>query len=211
MRIELKRIGLFFAFFLGLLGMLAAAHYPVLPESLAGIYRVDREAAITLSAALTLIGFAGVLWLVAAKLHSKRAKRRPAAGSARTLMWLGTWLLATCVLALVANVVVIRTSTRMASAIEAAEERESFDRLARDTLVEVDDDSISIWHRYRVATDFVEIEHPDEMPPEDMLNLAERAPLQDSIFATYVLAIVFLKLGFFVTACALYVLGTARA
>ena len=61
--------------------------------------------------------------------------------------------------------------------------------------------------RYRAAIDFVEIEHPDEMPPEDILNLAERAPLQGLIFAIYVLAIVCLKLGFFVTACALHVLG----
>jgi hypothetical protein len=202
----LKRVALFFALFLSVLGMLATARYPVLPESLVAIYRVDRDAGATLSAALTLIGLAGSLFLIVPKLLVNRVKRC-SSGSARAPIWAGMMSLSTCVLALVGNAVFIRASTRMANAIEAAKERDSFDLLARDTLTKMNDESSSIRQRYRAAMEFLDAERPEEIGSEDILNLAERAPLQDLVFITYVMAICCLKTAFFLTSSAIYVLG----
>ena len=75
----------------------------------------------------------------------------------------------------------IRASTRMTNAIEAAKGRDSFDLFARDLLVKIDDNSSSIWQRYRMVMEFLDTERPEELQSEEILNLTERAPLQPDL------------------------------
>ena len=197
----LKRFVAFFGLFLGMLGVLVTARYRFLPESLASVYRVDKQEAIALSGALTAAGLVACLFLVAWQFARNRNRRAKCASS--PMRWTAVGLLLACVLALLANSLSVRASTRMASAIETARDREGSDLMARDLLVTIDDPSLELRQKYRAATEFLNVTHVQELEPADILNVVPRAPLQDVVFLTYVLAICCLKVGCFATSSAI--------
>lgn len=199
----LQRIAKFFSAFLAALATLFAVGYPVAPERLLAVYRVDLQAATTLASALTLVGLAVCMFLVASHLYLLHVSHHGIVPAQR-LVWVGVFLLATCTVGLLGNSALVKLSTQVASAIGSAERRDAFDRVARDRLVEFRDDSISIWKKYRLATDFLEVERLDGQSSDEVLNSTERAPLQNEIFLTYVGTICCFKLGLFMTASALY-------
>jgi hypothetical protein len=198
-----KQMTKFFAVFLAALATLYAVRYPIVPERLLAVYQVDLGTATALTSGLTLVGLAGCIFLVASHVYSPHFAHDGLA-SAKRLAWAGALLLAACAAGLLGNAALVRVSTEIARATNPAEEREAFDRLARDRLVEFRDDSISVWKKYRLAAEFLEIERLDGQTSEEVLNSAERAPLQNEILSTYVGTICCFKLGLFMTASALY-------
>jgi hypothetical protein len=198
-----KQITRFFAAFLAALATLYAVRYPIVPERLLAVYQVDLGTATALTSGLTLVGLAGCLFLVASHAYSDRLAHNGA--SANRLARAGALLLAACAGGLLGNAALVRVSTEISRAITPAEEREAFDRLARDRLVAFRDDSISVWKRYQLAAEFLEIERIDGGTLEEVLSSAEHAPLQNAILSTYVGTICCFKLGLFMTASALYV------
>jgi hypothetical protein len=201
-----KQITKFFAAFLASLATLYAVRYPVVPERLLAIYHVDLDTATTLTSGLTLIGLAACIFVVASKVYSP-LKISHCLASAKQLAWAGGILLAACAAGLLANAALVRVSTEIARATDRAEEREAFDRLARDTLATFRDDSISAWKKSRLATEFLQTEELDSKTPVEVLISAETAPLQNEILLTYVSTICCFKVGLLMTASALFVRG----
>lgn len=204
----LRNLHRFVTFFVGFLGVLAtalAARYPVPPEYMIAVYRVDAVAAARLSTALTVIVFVACITLVgfAKRTSVVRAKNRNFT-FAGLMAYLGLFGLLLCGLGLAINPIFVKASTHIADAIAAAEHRQNFDEFARDTVLTLRDNSLSLKRRCELATIFFHSEQIVERPSEESLQTIRDAPLQGFIFVDYVGVICCFKIGIFMLVVALY-------
>src|SRR3974377_1871283 len=125
---DLRGSSQFFLKFLGTIGVLMTAHYPILPEAMVTVYRGDSVGARMLTTALTIIGFAAIVAVVSIPRTTFCRFKHQKISTKAALLWCSTVLLMICAFGLAASFTLANISARIANAVSAAELRAPFDR-----------------------------------------------------------------------------------
>lgn len=202
---EMRGVVKVFAGLLVVLTALLGVRYPILPEKLLPIYRVDSAQALSqvslLSAAALIVAASMFLWSQGRTKRSSEQKRQSFSGLLRNT---GAALIVIFAVGCIRDFWLTDRSTRIAGAITVGVPRERTDLYAREVVASLRNDGTSISDRYGLATEFLETKGIEPPPKEQLLHSVARPPLEEEIIATYVTATVSFKLGLFLMAGAIY-------
>jgi len=203
---EMRGVVKIFAAFLAVVTALLGVRYPILPEKLLPIYRVDGAQALNqvslLSAAALIVAASMFLW-------SQRRTKRPDGQKRQNFSGLLRVAGATLIIIFAAGCIrdfwLVDRSTRIAGAMSVGVPWERTDLYTREILTALSNYATSISNRYDLATQFLETKRIEPPPNEQLLHSVPRPPLEEEIITTYVTATVSFKLGLFLMAGAIYV------